>query len=379
MKLTQFSPGAGCGCKIAPAVLQQILRTAEPLPLFPNLLVGNEHSDDAAVFDLGDGMAVVSTTDFFTPIVDDAFNFGRIASANAISDIYAMGGTPLMAIAILGWPLEKLSEEEAAKVVAGARMVCSEAGIPLAGGHSINISDPIFGLAVTGLVSTERVKKNSSALNGAILFLTKPLGIGLVTTGEKFGCATEMQKASALQLMTCLNSAGKHFAQIPGVCAMTDVTGFGLLGHCIEMAEGSGLCAEIEYEKVPRIDGVEKLIEQQCIPGGTHRNYNSYGGKVSPITEAQKALLCDPQTNGGLLIAVLPEAVPQLLEVAQALHNASRQPYDASRQPYDTSSRPYDTSRRPCDASSQSCVPLFEIGRMVPCSSEHSYRVVVST
>ena len=319
MKLTQFSPGAGCGCKIAPAILQKILQTSEPQQLFPQLLVGNEHCDDAAVFDIGGGKAVVSTCDFFTPIVDDAFDFGRIAAANAISDIYAMGGTPLMAIAILGWPLDKLTPEEAAKVVAGARHVCREANIPLAGGHSINNSDPIFGLAVTGLVSTDLVKKNSSAQEGAVLFLTKPLGIGLITTGEKFGCVSEAQKSVAVKQMTFLNSAGAQFANISGVCAMTDVTGFGLLGHCIEMAEGSELSAEIEYAKIPRIEGVEKLIEQECIPGGTHRNFDSYGYKVSPMTQAQKALLCDPQTNGGLLVAVLPEAVSHLKEVARQM------------------------------------------------------------
>ena len=316
MKLTQFSPGAGCGCKIAPTVLQQILHTSEPKQPFPQLLVGNETNDDAAVCDIGNGQAIVSTTDFFTPIVDDAFDFGRIAAANAISDIFAMGGTPLMAIAILGWPLDTLPAEEAAKVVAGARQVCSEAKIPLAGGHSINISTPIFGLAVTGIVATDMVKKNSAAQEGALLFLTKPLGIGLVTTGEKFGHATQAQKIAALQQMTLLNSAGAHFAQISGVCAMTDVTGFGLLGHAIEMAEGSGLSAYLEFDKIPRIDGVEKLIEQESIPGGTYRNFDSYGHKVVPLTQTQKALLCDPQTNGGLLIAVLPEAVAQLKEAA---------------------------------------------------------------
>ena len=317
MKLTQFSPGAGCGCKIAPAVLQQIVRTPESLPSFPGLLVGNESNDDAAVFDLGNGEAVVSTTDFFTPIVDDTFDFGRIAATNAISDVYAMGGRPVMAIAILGWPLEKLPADEAAKVIHGARQVCHAAGIPLAGGHSINSSDPIFGLAVTGLVSTHLVKKNNSAQAGCVLFLTKPLGIGLVTTGEKFGFATEPQKADALQWMTRLNSAGALFSQIPGVCALTDVTGFGLLGHCIEMAEGSGLCANIEYDKIPRIQDVEKLIEQACIPGGTHRNFESYGHKVSPMTPTQKALLCDPQTSGGLLVAVLPESIGQLQAAAR--------------------------------------------------------------
>ena len=317
MNLTQFSPGAGCGCKIAPATLQKIIQTTEPQPLFPQLIVGNEHNDDAAVYDIGGGKAVVSTTDFFTPIVDDAFDFGRIAATNAISDIYAMGGTPLMAISILGWPLEKLAAEEAAKVIAGAKQICFKAGIPLAGGHSINSSDPIFGLAVTGLIESDQIKKNSSACDGALLFLTKPLGIGLITTGEKFGVATQAQKSAALQWMTNLNSAGARFAKISGVCAMTDVTGFGLLGHCLEMAEGSGLYAELEYEKIPRIEDVERLIEKECIPGGTHRNYDSYGHKVSPLTNTQKALLCDPQTSGGLLIAVVPDAVSQLRAAAR--------------------------------------------------------------
>ena len=343
MKLTQFSPGAGCGCKIAPAVLQKILHTSEPQQLFPQLLVGNEHNDDAAVFDIGDGKAVISTTDFFTPIVDDAFDFGRIAATNAISDVYAMGGTPLMAIAILGWPLEKLPVEEASKVIEGARKVCSEAGIPLAGGHSINSSDPIFGLAVTGMVDTGLVKKNSSAQAGAVLFLTKPLGIGLITTGEKFGCSTDEQKRIALQLMTRLNNAGARFASIPGVCAMTDVTGFGLLGHCLEMAEGSGLCAEIDWNKVPRIEGVEKLIEQECIPGGTQRNFDSYGHHVSPMSPVQKALLCDPQTSGGLLVAVLPQAISQLKEVAR-----------------------------------QTSTSLFEIGYLTKYEPKNPYRIIIS-
>jgi len=343
MKLTQFSPGAGCGCKIAPAILQQILYTSAPMQFFPQLLVGNETSDDAAVYDIGNGQAIVSTTDFFTPIVDDSFDFGRIAAANAISDIYAMGGTPLMAIAILGWPLDQLPLEEASKVISGARQLCSEANIPLAGGHSINISTPIFGLAVTGTISTNMVKKNSGAQEGAILYLTKPLGIGLVTTGEKFGCATQMQKSAALQQMTRLNSAGAHFAQIPGVCAMTDVTGFGLMGHCLEMAQGSGLCARIDFHKIPRIEGVEKLIEQECIPGGTKRNFESYGHKASPMNEVQKALLCDPQTNGGLLIAVQPDAVTQVCAVAQQM----------------------DT-------------PLYEIGQMVAQQPENSYICILT-
>jgi selenide,water dikinase len=315
-RLTQFSPGAGCGCKIAPKDLEEILRGSVSGLKFPDLLVGNDSKDDAAVYDIGDGRAIISTTDFFTPIVDNPRDFGRIAATNAISDIYAMGGSPLMAIAILGWPLDKLPGSIAAHVVSGAREVCDSAGIPLAGGHSINISDPIFGLAVTGIVDKNRVKKNSGAKEGSVLFLTKPIGIGLVTTAEKFGLAKECDKAEALKLMTTLNTPGVAISAIDEVTALTDVTGFGLMGHAIEMAEGSDLTAEIEYNRVPRIDGVPFYIEKECIPGGTFRNFASYGHKIASITEEQKMLLCDPQTSGGLLIAVLPEGITALEKIA---------------------------------------------------------------
>jgi selenide,water dikinase len=304
IRLTQFSPGAGCGCKIAPKDLEEILKNSRSNLIFENLLVGNDSKDDAAVYDIGDGKAIVSTTDFFTPIVDDPFDFGRISATNAISDIYAMGGKPLMAIAILGWPLDKLPAEIASKVISGAREVCDKAGIPLAGGHSINSTDPIFGLAVTGIVSSSKVKQNNSATEGCLLYLTKPLGIGLVSTAEKFGVARDEDRAEATKLMTTLNTAGIAFAERPEVKSMTDVTGFGLLGHSLEMAEGSGLKAVIEYDKVPRIAGVDYYIKQECIPGGTNRNFSSYGHKVSPMTGDQRALLCDPQTSGGLLLAV---------------------------------------------------------------------------
>jgi selenide,water dikinase len=315
-RLTQFSPGAGCGCKIAPKDLEEILKGSVSGLNFPNLIVGNDSKDDAAVYDIGDGKAIISTTDFFTPIVDNARDFGRISATNAISDIYAMGGKPIMAIAILGWPLEKLPGSLAADVVAGAREVCDNAGIPLAGGHSINISDPIFGLAVTGIVDTNRVKKNSGAKEGSILFLTKPIGIGLVTTAEKFGLAKDDDKACALKLMTTLNSPGMAISELDEVTALTDVTGFGLMGHAIEMAEGSGFTAEIEFNSIPRIDGASYYIEKECIPGGTFRNYASYGHKSGSVTENQKMLLCDPQTSGGLLIAVLPEGVEKLEKTA---------------------------------------------------------------
>jgi selenide,water dikinase len=316
IRLTQFSPGAGCGCKIAPKDLEDILINSHSQKVFENLLVGNDSKDDAAVFDIGGGRAIVSTTDFFTPIVDDPFNFGRISATNAISDIYAMGGEPIMAIAILGWPLDKLPAKVAGEVISGARSVCDLANIPLAGGHSINSSDPIFGLAVTGIIDSSQVKKNSGATEGCILFLTKPLGIGLVSTAEKFGFVKEEDREVALNLMTTLNKPGVELAKIDGVKALTDVTGFGLLGHALEMAEGSNLKAVIEFDNIPRIQGVDFYIEKGCIPGGTHRNFASYGSKVSPMSENQKALLCDPQTSGGLLIAVTPEGIPEVEAIA---------------------------------------------------------------
>ncbi len=316
IRLTQFSPGAGCGCKIAPKDLEEILKNSRSQMVFENLLVGNDSKDDAAVFDIGNGQAIISTTDFFTPIVDNPFDFGRIAATNAISDIYAMGGKPIMAIAILGWPLEKLPAATAGEVINGARSVCDLANIPLAGGHSITSADPIFGLAVTGIMDKEMVKMNNGATEGCSLFLTKPLGIGLVTTAEKFGIAKEEDKAIALELMTTLNTPGEILAHMPQVKSMTDVTGFGLLGHALEMAEGSKLTAVIEYDRIPRIAGVEYYIKQECIPGGTNRNFASYGSKATEITHEQKALLCDPQTSGGLLIAIEPTAEEALKQIA---------------------------------------------------------------
>lgn len=303
-RLTQFSPGAGCGCKISPKDLEEILQSDLAYLSDPHLLVGNESKDDAAVYDIGDGKAIVSTTDFFTPIVDDPYDFGRIASVNAISDIYAMGGKPIMAISILGWPLDKLPKEEARKVIEGARSVCQEAGIVLAGGHSIDISDPIFGLAVTGIVPVSRVKQNNTARPGSFLYLTKPIGIGIITTSEKNGIVTQSHKELAVKLMTTLNKAGSVFSELDYISAMTDVTGFGLLGHLLEICQGSGLTAEIEFDKVPVIEGLEGYIQQKAIPGGTIRNWKSYGEFVSEITKEQRFILCDPQTSGGLLVAV---------------------------------------------------------------------------
>jgi selenide, water dikinase len=304
IKLTQYSHGAGCGCKISPAVLDKILHSDSPKGNFPFLLVGNESKDDAAVFDLGDGTCIVSTTDFFMPIVDDPFTFGAIASVNAISDVYAMGGDPLMAIAILGWPINKIPAEIAQGVLEGSRHVCQKAGIPLAGGHSIDCPEPVFGLAVTGKLKKEYLKRNDTAKNGSLLYLTKPLGIGIVTTAQKKGIVKDEHLKKAIDTMLTLNSFGADTGKLPYVSAMTDVTGFGLLGHLCEMCEGSGLSASIEFNKVPVFDFLDQYIQQKSMPGGTTRNLDSYGHKITHITDAQKAILADPQTSGGLLIAV---------------------------------------------------------------------------
>lgn len=317
IRLTQYSHGAGCGCKIAPNVLETIL-ASNLTPMFdPNLLVGNESKDDAAVYDIGNNQAIISTTDFFMPIVDDPRDFGRIAATNAISDIYAMGGKPIMAIAILGWPVDKLSPEVAKEVIEGGREVCTDAGISLAGGHSIDAPEPIFGLAVTGIVPTEHVKQNNKATEGCQLFITKPLGIGLLTTAEKKSVLKDEHKNLARDWMCKLNKVGADFADISGVKAMTDVTGFGLLGHLSEICEGSELNAEIYFDQVPRLPGVDGYIEEKCMPGGTFRNYASYGNLVAPITEAQQALLCDPQTSGGLLLAVEERSIEEVKAVAK--------------------------------------------------------------
>ncbi|MDB5191757.1 MAG: selD [Segetibacter sp.] len=319
IKLTQFSHGAGCGCKIAPKVLEEILFSEMVMPSSERLLVGNESKDDAAVYDLGDGTAVISTTDFFMPIVDDAFDFGRIASANAISDVYAMGGKPLIAIAVLGWPIDKIPASVAQQVLEGARSICKEAGIPLAGGHSIDTQEPMFGLAVTGIVSTSAIKQNNKAQLGDLLFITKPLGVGVLSTAQKRGVIDPAILPVMVKQMSTLNKIGEELGKIEGVHAMTDVTGFGLLGHSIEMAEGSGFSAELNYDKVNVLPGVKEHIANKVFAGGTTRNLNSYGFKVdysntTDETEVSK-VLADPQTNGGILVAVQPCFVEQVKEL----------------------------------------------------------------
>ncbi|NKG30157.1 selenide, water dikinase SelD [Erwinia rhapontici] len=321
IRLTQYSHGAGCGCKISPAVLDRILHSDHPLRKDPNLLVGNETRDDAAVYDLGNGTSVVSTTDFFMPIVDDPYDFGRIAATNAISDIWAMGGKPIMAIAILGWPVNVLAPEIARRVIEGGRNVCEQAGISLAGGHSIDAPEPIFGLAVTGIVNTDQVKRNSEALPGCRLYLTKPLGIGILTTAEKKSLLRQEHQGLATATMCQLNQIGAAFAAEAGVSAMTDVTGFGLLGHLSEMCQGAGLHADLWFHAIPRLPGVEEYISLGCVPGGTGRNFASYGQLVGPMSDMQRHLLCDPQTSGGLLLAVLPgaEAAVEAMATAHAI------------------------------------------------------------
>jgi selenide, water dikinase len=314
VKLTQYSHGAGCGCKISPKVLDKIL--AAPLPpegeiITPplevgGLLVGNDSRDDAAVMDLGNGEAIISTTDFFMPIVDDAFDFGRIASANAISDIYAMGGSPMLAIAILGWPIDKLAPEIAQQVLEGSRAICAEAGIPLAGGHSIDSPEPIFGLAVTGKVLIANLKQNNTATEGCLLYLTKPIGVGILSTAQKKGILQAEHAHIAPRQMAQLNSIGAKLGTLNYVKALTDVTGFGLLGHLVEMAEGSGLSAKIDFEKVPKLPFIEDYLAKKSFPGGTVRNWESYGHKIGELTETQRYILADPQTSGGLLVAVEP-------------------------------------------------------------------------
>jgi len=321
IKLTEYSHGAGCGCKISPKVLDTILKTELSIAPDERLLVGNKSRDDAAVYDMGNGIGIISTTDFFMPIVDDPFDFGRIAATNAISDVYAMGGTPMMAIAILGWPINQLAPEVAQQVIDGGRQACADAGIQLAGGHSIDSPEPIFGLAVTGSVLLSELKQNNTATPGCKLYLTKPLGIGILSTAQKQKILQPEHSTLARDLMCELNAFGRKVAPVEGVKALTDVTGFGLLGHLSEICEGSGVSAVVEFDKVPVVPEALHYLDEGAIPGGTLRNYDSYGHKVyckeGELSETQKHILCDPQTSGGLLIAVTPESEEGLLKVAQ--------------------------------------------------------------
>jgi selenide,water dikinase len=303
-----------------------MLVTTQPDTNDSCLIVGNKSRDDAAVYDLGDGTGVISTTDFFMPIVDDPFTFGKIAATNAISDVYAMGGDPMLAIAILGWPIDKLPPEVARQVLEGARATCAEAGITMAGGHSIDSPEPIFGLAVTGRVSLKKLKRNDTASAGCRLYLTKPLGVGIFSTAQKQGKLLEEHTNLAPDSMTILNRIGTELADIDGIRAMTDVTGFGLLGHLVEMCEGSGLSADIEFDKVPVFEEVTNYITQNCIPGGTYRNWDSYGDVVRLKDESDKLILCDPQTSGGLMIAVEEDSADEVEAVLKS-HDVNPVPF----------------------------------------------------
>ena len=312
IRLTQYSHGAGCGCKIAPDVLSRILAETDggaSNATFPSLLVGHQSRDDAAAVALDNDRAVLSTTDFFMPIVDDPYDFGRIAATNAISDIYAMGGTPQLAVAILGWPIDQLAPEIANRVVQGGRDVCARLGFPLAGGHSIDATEPIFGLAVTGTVARAHLKQNSGARPGDLLILTKPLGIGIHTTAEKQGKLQAAHRGLATELMCQANQVGAILAKLDGVHALTDVTGFGLAGHLMEMCRGANLSAILDPATIPELPGLDDYITQGCVPGGTQRNLDALKNRLPTLTRREFAVLCDPQTSGGLLIAVSPSTV----------------------------------------------------------------------
>jgi selenide,water dikinase len=304
IKLTQYSKASGCGCKIAPAVLDEILNGCKQDQIFKNLLVGNESKDDAAVYEIEHGNCIISTTDFFMPIVDDAYDFGRIAACNAISDVYAMGGKPLMAIAILGWPVEKLAPEMAQQVIKGAQSICAEAGIPLAGGHSVDTPEPLFGLAVTGLVHKENIKQNNSIQLGDILYITKPLGIGVMATALKRGKLSDEQYLEFLAETTRLNSIGEQLSKFPYVTAMTDITGFGFAGHLLEMLSTHQFSAIISKVNLPVMEAAKALAAQFIFPDNTTRNYNAQLADIEGMTGLDFIIYCDPQTSGGLLFSV---------------------------------------------------------------------------
>lgn len=307
IKLTQYSKASGCGCKIAPAVLEEIIGGCKQTITFKNLLVGNETKDDAAVYELEDGNCVISTTDFFTPIVDDAFDFGKISACNAISDVYAMGGKPLMAVAILGWPVEKIPANIAQQVLKGAQEICTLAGIPLAGGHSVDTQEPLFGLAVTGLVKKDHIKKNNSVKENDVLYLTKPLGIGVLSTALKRGLLKDEDYKILIEQTTVLNTIGEKVSHFSYVNAMTDVTGFGFAGHLLEMLNGTDYSAVIKKEALPVINTAKELAKQFVFPDNTTRNYNAQAKRIAGMTDLDFILYCDPQTSGGLLFSVSAE------------------------------------------------------------------------
>jgi selenide,water dikinase len=319
-RLTSLSHGGGCGCKIAPGVLATLIERSAAATPFAQLLVGTETSDDAAVYALNDEQAIIATTDFFMPIVDDPFDFGRIAAANALSDVYAMGGMPLLALAILGMPINILPTEVIREILRGGEAICAQAGIPVAGGHSIDSVEPIYGLAAIGVVHPRHLKRNSSARAGDALVLGKPIGVGIFSAALKKERLGETDYRTLIDTTTRLNIPGAHLAHLPGVHAMTDVTGFGLLGHLLEMCRGAGLSARVNMSHIPLLDNAFALAEAGCVTGASGRNWSSYGAQVQlepRIGNVARSLLCDPQTSGGLLVACDDDAVPAVLEIFQ--------------------------------------------------------------
>jgi len=316
IKLTSFSHGGGCGCKIAPGVLSEILKNSSGFPVPKELMVGIETADDAAVYKLNDEQALIATTDFFMPIVDDPFDFGRIAATNAISDVYAMGGTPIMALALVGMPVNKLPLETIGKIIQGGESICAEAGIPIAGGHTIDSVEPIYGLVVMGLVHPSKVKRNADARAGDVLVLGKPLGVGVLSAALKKDKLDAEGYAAMIANTTKLNKPGKPLADLAGVHALTDVTGFGLLGHLLELARGAGLSAQLEMAKIPLLPGVEQLARDGYFTGASGRNWDAYGMDVelgAGVGDTQRVLLTDPQTSGGLLVSCDPDSVDEVL------------------------------------------------------------------
>lgn len=317
-RLTSLSHGGGCGCKIAPGVLAELLQRGAPSAPFAQLLVGTETADDAAVYRLNSEQAIIATTDFFMPIVDDPFDFGRIAATNALSDVYAMGGTPLFALALVGMPIKVLAPEVIREILRGGEQVCAQAGIPVAGGHSIDSVEPIYGLAAIGVAHPEHVKRNSTGHAGDVLVLGKPLGVGILSAALKKEQLEPDSYRAMIEVTTTLNTAGPELARLPGVHAMTDVTGFGLLGHLLEMCRGAGLAAHVSMSSVPLIEHVLALAQDGLVTGASARNWGSCGKDVrldAAITAAERALLTDPQTSGGLLVACTEAALPQVLAV----------------------------------------------------------------
>ena len=320
-RLTSLSHGGGCGCKIAPGVLSEILKNSSNLPIPPQLLVGIETADDAAVYQLNDEQALIATTDFFMPIVDDPYDFGRIAATNAISDVYAMGGTPIMALGLVGMPINVLPLETIGAILRGGQDVCRDAGIPIAGGHTIDSVEPIYGLVVLGLVHPSRVKKNSGAKAGDVLILGKPLGIGILSAALKKETLSAEGYARMIALTTQLNKPGIALAQLEGVHALTDITGFGLAGHALELARGAGVQVRFDWSHTPLIAGVRDLAAQGCITGASGRNWASYGNEITlpaGFSEVDRALLCDPQTSGGLLVSCSADSAAEVLALFHA-------------------------------------------------------------